>query len=51
MLFIDKMSQSRGICELRIIRSELVDRQFGPGLPEERPRDEIDRRVLQTGIP
>jgi len=51
MLFIDKMSQSRGIRELRIIRSELVDRQFGPGLPEERVRDEIDRRVLQTGKP
>ncbi|MFH2134428.1 MAG: diguanylate cyclase [Pseudomonadota bacterium] len=51
MLFIDKMSKSRGIRELRIIRSELVDRQFGPGLPEERVRDEIDRRVLQTGKP
>jgi diguanylate cyclase (GGDEF)-like protein/PAS domain S-box-containing protein len=51
MLFIDKMSQSRGIRELRIIRSELVDRQFGPGLPEERVQDEIDRRVLQTGKP
>jgi diguanylate cyclase (GGDEF)-like protein/PAS domain S-box-containing protein len=51
MLFIDKMSKSRGIRELRIIRSELVDRQFGPGLPEERVRDEIDQRVLQTGKP
>ncbi len=50
-LFIDKMSKSRGIRELRIIRSELVDRQFGPGLPEERAQDEIDRRVLQTGKP
>lgn len=50
-LFIDKMSKSRGIRELRIIRSELVDRQFGPGLPEERVRDEIDQRVLQTGKP
>ncbi len=50
-LFIDKMSQSRGIRELRIIRSELVDRQFGPGLPEERAQDDVDRRVLQTGKP
>ncbi|MDD2928928.1 MAG: diguanylate cyclase [Sideroxydans sp.] len=51
MLFIDKMSKSRGIRELRIIRSELVDRQFGPGLPEEQPQDDIDHRVLQTGKP
>lgn len=50
-LFIDKMSKSRGIHELRIIRSELVDRQFGPGMPEEQAQDEIDRRVLQTGKP
>ena len=50
-LFIDKMSQSRGIRELRIIRSELVDRQFGPGLPDEQPQDAIDHRVLETGKP
>jgi hypothetical protein len=50
-LFIDKMSKSRGIRELRIIRSEFVDRQFGPGLPEEQAKDEIDRQVLQTGKP
>ena len=51
MLFIDKMGQSRGIRELRIIRSEQVNRQFGPGLPEEQPKDEIERRVLETGKP
>ncbi|HLP99315.1 MAG TPA: diguanylate cyclase [Sideroxyarcus sp.] len=48
-LFIDKMGKSRGIRELRIIRSEQVNRQFGPGLPDEQAKDEIDRKVLKSG--
>lgn len=51
MLFINKMSQSRGVRDLRIFRSELVSRQFGPGLTAERPIDDIDRKVLETGVP
>lgn len=50
-LFIEKMSQSDGIKELRIFRSEQVKRQFGEGLPEEQPRDAIDQAVLDTGKP
>lgn len=50
-LFINKMSQSEGIKELRIFRSEQVKRQFGAGLPEEQPRDAIDQAVLDTGLP
>ncbi len=50
-LFISKMSQSEGIKELRIFRSEQVKRQFGAGLPEEQPRDAIDQAVLDTGKP
>ncbi len=50
-LFIEKMSQSEGIKELRIFRSEQVKRQFGEGLPEEQPRDAIDQAVLDTGKP
>ena len=50
-LFIRKMSKSRGIRDLRIIRAEQVSRQFGPGLPEEQPKDDIERKVLQTGKP
>lgn len=50
-LFINKMSQSEGIKELRIFRSEQVKRQFGAGLPEEQPRDAIDQAVLDTGKP
>jgi diguanylate cyclase (GGDEF)-like protein/PAS domain S-box-containing protein len=51
VLFIHKMGKSQGISELRIFRAEQVKKQFGPGLPEEQPVDEIDRTVLQTGKP
>ena len=50
-LFIQKMGKSQGVSELRIFRAEQVKKQFGPGLPEEQPVDEIDRDVLQTGKP
>jgi diguanylate cyclase (GGDEF)-like protein/PAS domain S-box-containing protein len=51
VLFIQKMGQSQGVSELRIFRAEQVKKQFGPGLPEEQPVDEIDQNVLQTGKP
>lgn len=47
-LFIKKMSASEGVKELRVIRSEQVQKQFGPGLPQEQPRDEMDRRVIAS---
>ncbi len=50
-LFIKKMGKSQGIRELRIFRSDLVKKQFGPGLPEEQAQDEIDRKVLSSGRP
>lgn len=50
-LFIDKMGKSQGIKELRIFRAEQVKKQFGAGLPEEQPKDAIDRSVLDTGKP
>ncbi|MEW6314551.1 MAG: EAL domain-containing protein [Pseudomonadota bacterium] len=48
-LYIKKMSASAGVKELRIIRGAPVVQQFGPGLPEEQPLDEVDRRVLAGG--
>ena len=45
-LYIRKMGASEGVKELRVIRSEQVKKQFGPGLPQEQPMDEIDRRVI-----
>lgn len=50
-LFIEKMGKSQGIKELRIFRAEQVKKQFGDGLPEEQPKDEIDQAVLATGKP
>lgn len=51
ILFINKMKQSQSIRELRIFRSQQVVQQYGPGLPEEQPVDEVDLRVLATGKP
>jgi diguanylate cyclase (GGDEF)-like protein/PAS domain S-box-containing protein len=48
-LLLNKMAQSKGIRELRIIRAKQVNDQFGPGLPEEQALDEIDREVIDTG--
>ncbi|MFH0934008.1 MAG: diguanylate cyclase [Pseudomonadota bacterium] len=48
-LLLSKMSQSLGVLELRIIRGRSVVEQYGPGLPEEQPLDEMDREVLATG--
>jgi diguanylate cyclase (GGDEF)-like protein/PAS domain S-box-containing protein len=48
-LLLSKMSQSRGVVELRIIRGRAVVEQFGPGLPEEAATDEMDREVLGSG--
>jgi diguanylate cyclase (GGDEF)-like protein/PAS domain S-box-containing protein len=48
-LLLSKMSQSMGVLELRIIRGRTVVEQYGPGLPEEQPVDDMDREVLATG--
>jgi len=48
-LYIKKMGASEGVKELRVIRAEQVQKQFGPGLPQEQPRDEMDKRVIASG--
>lgn len=45
-LFIKKMGASENVSELRIIRSKQVQDQFGPGLPEEQVKDDMDRRAI-----
>jgi len=47
-LYIRKMGASEGVKELRVIRAEQVQKQFGPGLPQEQPKDEMDRRVIAS---
>ena len=47
-LLISKMGASKGITELRIIRAKQVSDQFGPGLPEEQAKDDLDREAIET---
>jgi methyl-accepting chemotaxis protein len=49
--FIKQIGVSDGIKELRIMRSPPVDAEFGEGLPEEAPVDEMDKAVLADGKP
>lgn len=46
--FIEKMSLSEHIKELRIIRAPQVRAQFGPGLPEEQPQDKLDELAITS---
>jgi diguanylate cyclase (GGDEF)-like protein/PAS domain S-box-containing protein len=48
-LLLNKMSQSEGVKELRIIRGDSVKHQYGEGLASEQALDEMDRDVLKTG--
>ncbi len=43
------LSHTQGIVDLRIIRGEAVKGQFGEGLAEEQPIDDIDQEVLGRG--
>ncbi len=48
-LFISKMGASEHVLTLRIIRNKLVQKQFGPGLPEEQPSDAMESQTLDDG--
>ncbi len=48
-LLLKKMGDSPEIKELRIIRSQQVSAQFGPGLPSEQALDAMDKRALESG--
>ncbi|MEI7455381.1 MAG: methyl-accepting chemotaxis protein [Nitrosomonadales bacterium] len=48
-LYVQKMGAAAGVLELRVIRGQPVQNQFGPGLPSEQPVDEMDQRVLRDG--
>jgi methyl-accepting chemotaxis protein len=49
--FIKQVGKSENIKELRIVRGKGVSDEFGKGLPEEQPVDEMDRNVLGSGKP
>lgn len=48
-LFIEKMGFSDNLQELRIIRGKGISDEFGPGLPQEQPVDDLDQQVLAGG--
>ncbi len=48
ILYVQKMSDSEKIVELRVIRGKAVQDQYGPGLPSEQPADELDRAALNS---
>lgn len=50
-LFIKKMGASTNVEELRVIRAKQVQDQFGPGLPEEQAKDDMDKEAIQGAKP
>jgi methyl-accepting chemotaxis protein len=48
-LYVKKMGSSEKVEELRVMRNKPVQDQFGPGLPEEQAKDEMDKSVLASG--
>ena len=38
-----------GLVDVRVMRGELVNRQFGPGFDGEKPKLDMEKRVLATG--
>ncbi|MGI9132717.1 MAG: hypothetical protein ACR2I0_02055, partial [Rhodoferax sp.] len=49
-LFINKMGISDNLKEVRVVRGKGLE-EFGPGLPQEQVRDDLDRAVLASGKP
>ncbi|WOE70945.1 GGDEF domain-containing protein [Hydrogenimonas thermophila] len=47
--FLRSIANTKDVKNLWIIRAKSVIDQFGEGLSNEHPRDEIDRKVLKTG--
>ena len=48
-LFIEKMGVSENLKELRVVRGKGTNDEFGVGLPQEQPVDDMDRSVLASG--
>ena len=47
--FINQISSNHDVEFLRLVRSDNVVKQYGPGLNKETLRDAIDKKVLKTG--
>ncbi len=49
--FIQRLGVSDNLKELRVVRAKGVNDEFGEGLPQERPLDDVDRAVLASAKP
>jgi len=49
--FLARLMEVQGLSMARVVRSPLVDQQFGAGLVRELPADEIEKAVLASGEP
>ncbi|MGE5514503.1 MAG: diguanylate cyclase [Bacteroidota bacterium] len=49
--FLKRLMEVQGLSSARVVRSPLVMQQFGKGLSEESPTDEIETQVLREGKP
>lgn len=49
--FLKRLMEVQGLSGARVVRSPLVEHQFGKGFSEESPKDDIERQVLQDGKP
>jgi len=47
-VYFKKMAGLDGVVDFHLVRGKPVQKQFGVGLPEEQPRDEMDRKALST---
>ncbi len=48
--FLNEVSRLPSVKELYVIRGEPVIKQYGPPRDKEKPRDEVDKEVLSTGM-
>ncbi len=49
--YIKRLERIKGMDNIHIVRGPAVDKQFGPGLPTEQPKDNLEKLVLLTGEP
>ncbi len=49
--FLKRLMEVQGLASARVVRSPLVEQQFGKGLSEESATDEIEAQVLRDGKP
>ncbi len=50
-LLIEKIESSGHIQSVRLVRAQQVVDQFGPGLPEEHVKDDIEKKAIETKKP